>query len=155
MNRTVRALKRTIPRTSVPAENFVQIQQLLARCAAALDMGDLGTWVACFAKDGEFGSAGADEAVRPAFLVQGHDALLEQARLMTSGPVGYHWNADPVLELTDEGMSGLSFFMFVLAPEGRGEIAVAGHYVDDYVHRDGSWLIARRIVHTSRDFNQP
>lgn len=146
-------LNRQLPRTPVPSEDFVQIQQLFARCAVALDLGDLETWVDCFVADGEFGAAGGDASVPPLFVVKGHEKLLAQAEVMTSGPRGYHWNADPVLEITDDGMSGTSWFMFVTSPDGRGEITVTGHYVDDFVEFEGRWLFARRIVHTSRDFS--
>jgi hypothetical protein len=140
-------LARSASATTLTPQDYLEIQQLVARYAYALDTGaDNGNAYAdLFAPDGEF--------ILPTGSTKGRDALAAFGR---SGFVDGHKPAhgvshfimNHVIEPSSQGASGKAYVVLVRIGEGDkpgGEFSdVGGHYEDAYVKTPQGWRFKRR-----------
>jgi 3-phenylpropionate/cinnamic acid dioxygenase small subunit len=148
-------------------EDYMHIEQLLMRYAAALNTGDADAYVAMFTPDAVFElKRDVDE---PPFLgpLIGHEALREQwfagARLADDadpdlarrfGPMR-HVTTNYEINVEGDAATVRAFFMEVVSngnnsPPGSRPptIHAMGRYEDELVRRDGQWLFSKRTVVT-------
>ncbi len=138
------------PSTGKPAASFdgltaldyVEIRQLVARYAYAVDTGaDNGNvYASLFASDGAF----ADRAGRE---TTGREALAALARRNTRGPQSaFHFIVNHVIEPTREGAVGKEYLLQLRIGDGERPNGVfgGGHYDDVYVKTPDGWRFKRR-----------
>jgi hypothetical protein len=124
-------------------EDHVQIQQLLARYAYALDTGadDGYMYADLFAEDGS------------AFGVSGRDNLAKLALAEPHGP-NYvrHFPMHAVITPTSEGASGTQYLVMIdVGEDGHpGAISLLGRYQDTYVKTSQGWRIKSRALVRSK-----
>jgi uncharacterized protein (TIGR02246 family) len=121
-------------------EDYIEIQQLYARYAFALDLEDVEAFVATWAPDGEYVGSVSDVP-----KAKGLEAIRAFASEAMARQKGYHWNSNLVIEATEDGATGQCYLLYVLAGErGSGRIRDALYYRDELVRHDGRWLFRRR-----------
>jgi hypothetical protein len=134
------------PRTSLTADEFLQIRQLVAGYAFALDGGgDNGyAYADLFAPGAEF--------IRP--YTTGRDNLARLALDQPHGPLyTRHFITNHVIESTAAGVAGKQYLLVADISETRekpGSIFLAGHYEDQYAKTDRGWRFKRREFIPSR-----
>ena len=134
---------------TLTTDDHIRIQQLYARYAFAIDLRDTESWLDCFTEDGELGRDGGDGGFAPGSVRRGRAELREMAEgAARSGVSAYHWNSNLLVAPTQYGASGQCYVMLVRAPEGRGEMAIAGYMRDELVKTDGVWRFRRRCMHS-------
>ena len=147
----IHAQQTTLPRAQAArqlvAQDFLDIQQLVARYAYAMDSGaDRGfAYADLFPPDGEF--------VSPAGTIRGREALAEAGR---SGFVNGHKPASGVSHFivnnvvtpSAEGATGKQYVVLVNIGEddkpGGSFSDVGGHYEDVYIRTAQGWKFKRR-----------
>jgi SnoaL-like domain len=139
--------QRTASKTTLTPQDYLDIQQLVARYAYALDTGtDNGyAYADLFAPNGEFvGARGA---------TKGRDALAELGRLAfvdghkpTYGVA--HFIMNHIIEPAPEGATGKEYMVLVnIGESGKpgGEFSnTGGHYEDVYTKTAQGWRFKRR-----------
>ena len=125
----------------LPPEDWVAIQQLLARYCHAIDGGDHDGWAACFAPDGVFAIGGGRE-------LAGRAQLAAFAREIGAGERLRHWPGPPVVRAFDGLTATVEAYQLTLAlpADGRGQATIRRVATprSQLVKRDGRWWIARR-----------
>jgi uncharacterized protein (TIGR02246 family) len=131
------------------ADDYIAIQQLYARYASAVDLGDVEGWLANWTEDGAL-------VTTTGWAAEGRDALRSMAEAQVSNvdEKGYHWTANLVIEPTEYGASGQCYLMHVfiaddvLTEQGRpqAQLRYALHYRDELIEQDGRWLFRRRTL---------
>ena len=128
--------------------DYIEIQQLVARYAYALDTGALdGTgsvYAGLFTPDGVFvgGSSGR--------VAKGREQLAALARVApggTRGPLTVgHFIVNHVIEPSPEGAIGKQYLAYLIfGDEGQGgSINLGGHYEDIYAKTADGWRFKRR-----------
>jgi hypothetical protein len=130
--------------TPYTSEDYVEIQQLVARYAFALDTADNNgyTYADLFAADGAFNDT------------KGRDALAALPRGPRRGPLYVrNYGAPAVIQLTAEGATGIQYAQAIdFEPNGRnGVLDHFGHYEDVYVRTPQGWRFkSRRFVNESQ-----
>lgn len=120
---------------SLSADDYIEIQQLYAKYAQTLDLGDAEGWANTFTPDGVFG-----ESV-------GH----EQLRAFADGFMGNfdgaarHWNSQLVITPTADGASGSCYLLLVDTRSQPAGITVAGIYQDEIVKTASGWRFKERV----------
>lgn len=122
--------------------DYIEIRQLVARYAYAVDTGaDNGNvYASLFAPDGAF----ADRMGRE---TKGKEALAALARRNTRGPQSaFHFIVNHVIEPTSEGAVGKEYLLQLRIGEGErpNDIFGGGHYEDIYVRTPDGWRFKRR-----------
>jgi hypothetical protein len=143
-------LQNAAPATAKPAASFagltpldfIEIRQLVARYAYAVDTGaDNGNvYASLFAPDGAF----ADRMGRE---TKGRDALAALARRNTRGPQSaFHFIVNHVIEPTAEGAVGKEYLLQLRMGDGErpNDVFGGGHYDDIYVKTPEGWRFKRR-----------
>jgi hypothetical protein len=124
---------------SLTAQDRAEIQELFARYAWALDMGDTDGFVAVFTKDGVFDGTK---------YTQGEEALRVLGEEIKHGPraIGLqHWSGNSVYEGDDSRVVVRSHCTAPRRLEGGVHTLVyVGYYIDECVKVDGKWLIKSR-----------
>lgn len=127
--------------------DIVEIQQLLAYYALAVDARDADAVAGCFTADGVFASSLTGET-------RGRDeirALFERKRL--EPPDGRrHFILNPHVEVGEDGATA-TFRAYVLATRAQGsavDVVFTGSYHGDLVRADDRWFFASR--HMTADF---
>jgi len=118
-------------------DSIVEIQQLAARYALAVDSRDLDGLVGLFVPDVKVGRAGV-----------GRDALRSwyEAGLRTVGAT-IHFVGGHVVDLDGSTATGVVYCREEVEDPARGEWRLGVlQYWDDYRQVEGSWLFARRQV---------
>jgi hypothetical protein len=146
------------------AEDYMQIEQLLMRYAAALNTSDADTYVSLFTPDAVFElRRDVDESPFLGPFV-GHEALRAQwfpdggatgaRRGREFGPMR-HVTTNYEIHLDGDRAKVRAFFIEVVSngansPPGSNPptIHAMGRYEDELVRRDGTWLFSKRIVIT-------
>lgn len=135
--------------SALGTEDRLQIHQLYADYAFAIDLGEIETWLNYFTEDGELGWAPNESGAPARPSMKGHDALRAMAQNVGSGPVkGYHWNTNISVTGTADGAAGRCFFMLVKEKAGTGEIGVVGYFQDELVKLDRGWVFRKRTMHS-------
>jgi hypothetical protein len=144
---TVQAQQRGKPATLTPLD-YIQIQQLVAKYAYALDTGaDNGyAYARLFASDGVFIRGESNGRTR----VQGIEPLAALARdspTRRRGPLTVgHYIVNHVIEPSPGGATGKAYLAsMTFGDEGQnGKIILGGHYQDAYVKTPEGWRFKSR-----------
>jgi ketosteroid isomerase-like protein len=128
-------------------EDYVEIRQLVARYAYAVDTGadDGNAYAGLFAPDGAF----ADRTGRE---TKGKDALAALARRNTRGPqAAFHFIVNHVIESSPEGATGKEYLLQLRMGDGERPNGVfgGGHYDDVYVKTPEGWRFKSRTYFES------
>ena len=144
-------------------EDYVQIEKLLMRYAAALNTKDADTYVSLFTPYATFELK--RNVGEPPFLgpFKGHDALRKQwfpdggakgAKTREFGPMR-HVTTNYEINVTGDTATVRAFFMEVVStgenrPSGSQppKIHQMGRYEDELVKQNGTWLFSKRTVIT-------
>ena len=105
-----------------------EIRDLLARYALALDTHDVAAGLAVFTEDAEFVAYGK--------TYSGHSGI---GAMFDEAPRGLHLLGATSIDVVNDTATARSQVLFSNATELR-----PGHYEDELVRRDGTWLIRRR-----------
>ena len=131
---------------ALTADDYLQIRQLVASYAIALDGGGNAgfAYADLFAPGAEF--------IRP--YTTGRDNLAKLALNQPHGPLYVrHFITNHVIESSGAGVIGKQYLLVVDISETRdkpGSIFLAGHYEDQYVKGDRGWRFKRREFIPSR-----
>ena len=120
--------------------DYVEIQQLYARYATAIDTGDGQAWAATFVPDGVFNTN-----------TVGHDALVQFVRdwrEKRNGANLRHSNANLVITPTPEGASGTVYLALLNVSVRPVIIQSTGMYEDYLVKTPQGWKFRKRTVRT-------
>src|SRR5262245_19142668 len=128
--------------TGLSALDYVEIRQLIARYAYAVDTGaDNGNvYASLFAPDGVF----ADRMGRE---TKGQEALAALARRNTRGPQSaFQFIVNHVIEPAKEGAIGKEYLLQLRMGERErpNDVFGGGHYDDVYVKTPDGWRFKRR-----------
>lgn len=127
------------------------IQATIDRYIRGLDRLDAPTYLSAWAEDGEVSLYGED-------VHSGHDALAEYivneqasraaAQEQGEGFVQFHQLSNQRIEFTGPDTAEHRAYWTASRrdPEGNIEVAFIGRLVDQFVRRDGEWLLQRREV---------
>jgi hypothetical protein len=135
---------RTGTAAAFTSEDYVEIQQLVARYAFALDTADNDgyTYADLFAADATFNDT------------KGRDALAALPRGPRRGPLYVrNYGAPAIIQPTPEGATGIQYAQAIdFEPGGRaGALDHFGHYEDVYVRTAQGWRFkSRRFVNESQ-----
>ena len=119
---------------SLSAEDRLEIHELLARFAHALDEGDGEAFAATFTEDGTFWNGLKTVTGRAALLEMGAGGVPGRSR---------HFNTDHLIE-GDGDKANLKAYLLVT--RGLGQEPIVATCNDDLVKVDGKWLFAYRRV---------
>ncbi len=121
---------------SLTAADHIEIRQLYARYARALDLGDPEAWADTFTPDGMFrDAAGRGELV----------AYAENSYGGRQG-TGRHWNSQLVVTPTAEGADGSAYLLLLDVGAQPPGINIAGLYSDKLVKTPAGWRFKSRRV---------
>jgi hypothetical protein len=124
-------------------DDLLQIQQLYARYAWALDDRRDEDWLHCFTEDGSvessmFGRFEGREQLRR-FLVK-YQAAFKTMQLR-------HLNSNLLIEISGDQAEGRCYLVLYSSRRGKGDINAIGIYRDELQQiGDGRWLFASRRV---------
>jgi hypothetical protein len=126
---------------TLTAADYLELQQLVARYAYAIDMhgGDGSAYAALFAPDGSLGTQAKGTAQLSAFAAQTNKDR--------SGPAfARHFVTNVVIKPAPEGATGRSYLVTLDAAEGDKQTTMlsGGHYDDVYVRTPQGWRIKSR-----------
>ncbi len=134
------------------ADDYVEIQQLYASYAHALDKGEGERFASTFVLDGEFtggrGPGRGSEARTPA---KGKDALFK----MGSRGGLRHFTANLVITPTSEGAKGSVYLLLFNARNVPATIVETAIYDDTLVKTPQGWRFQKRVVWRDDDDISP
>ena len=137
---------------TLDARDYIEIQQLYADYAHALDKGHGERFAATFTPDGEFtrgrAAGRATEARTP---LKGTDALIK----MGSTGGGRHFTANLVVTPTPEGANGSCYLLLFNARNVPATITETAIYEDKLVKTREGWRFKTRIVWRDDDDISP
>ena len=139
-------------RPSLTTQDYIDIQQLYANYAHALDKGEGARFAATFIADGEFTGgrpAGQANAVRTP--LKGTEALTK----MGSGGGSRHFTANLVITPTAEGASGSCYLLLFNARNIPATITETAIYDDTLVKTSQGWRFKKRVVWRDDDDISP
>ncbi len=139
--------------TSLTPFDYIEIRQLVARYAYAVDTGaDEGrVYASLFAADGAF----ADRTGRE---TTGRDALAALARRNTRGPQSaFHFIVNHLIEPSPDGARGKEFLLQLRIGDGDrpNDVFGGGRYDDIYVKTAEGWRFKRRQFMPSEGSARP
>ena len=125
------------------ADDYIEIQQLYANYAQALDRGEGERFAATFVLDGEFtGGRGPGRAGEERNPLKGKDALLQ----MGSRGGSRHFNANLVITPTPEGAKGSVYLLLFNARNIPATIVETAIYDDTLVKTPQGWRFKKRVL---------
>ncbi|MEO6152709.1 MAG: nuclear transport factor 2 family protein [Croceibacterium sp.] len=134
------------------AHDQIAIRETLARCAWALDTGDVEGFVACFCSDG---AMLWDVFEQPARW-HGAAALRRFAEFFRAQPSSagrQHHVTNTVITSDQERTTAMSYVTVALRQgDGPHWLNVMGYYEDSFRFERGEWRLAERII---RDWSGP
>ena len=144
----VATANRTGGAAAFTADDDVEIQQLVARYAFALDTADNNgyTYADLFAADGTFNDT------------KGREALAALPRGPRRGPLYVrNYGAPAIIQPTADGATGIQYAQAIdFEPNGRaGALDHSGHYEDAYVRTPQGWRFKSRIHHVPPTSQNP
>ena len=121
--------------SSLTADDYIEIQQLYAKYAHALDLGDGEGWANTFTPDGVFGET------------KGHDQLTAFADgfMESFDGAARHWNTQIVITPTADGAHGSCYLLLVDTRSQPAGLTVAGIYQDTVVKTSDGWRFKERV----------
>ncbi len=137
---------------SVPLPDQAAIRDVIARCAWALDTGDVDGFVQCFCTDGTLLWDVFEAPERWA----GEQALRHFAEFFRAQPTSagrQHHVTNTVITATQDGAKAMSYVTVALR-QGAGPhmLSVMGYYEDHLRRQHGEWRLATRVI---RDWSGP
>jgi hypothetical protein len=112
----------------------------------AIDTGDEAGWVACFTEGGVFAASVEEQTW---FRVAGR-AELEQfiaAHTRPPDPPHKHLLIEPLIQLTGDGATCVSYFAVLMEHSGEPVLRVFGRYCDRLARgEDGVWRFDERVA---------
>jgi uncharacterized protein (TIGR02246 family) len=137
---------------SVPFEDQAAIRDVIARCAWALDTGDVDGFVGAFCAEGVM----VWDVFETPGRWQGTAALRHFAEFFRSQPTSagrQHHVTNTVVTPAPEGARAMSYVTVALR-QGHGPhlLNVMGYYEDLFREEEGEWRLARRTI---RDWSGP
>ena len=133
-------------RKGLTLRDRIELQDLLARYAWALDTGHVDALVACFTPD----AVVIEEVFEQPDRWEGHESIRRLAEHYRTAPgfPGRQHHVSQVLVEGDAARCAIRSYVFVT--ECRGEppyvTRFAGYYEDRAVKRRGEWLFEERII---------
>lgn len=125
------------------ADDYIEIQQLYANYAQALDKGEGERFASTFVDDGEFtGGRGPGKANDDRTPRKGSAALTKMGN--TSGT--RHFTANLVITPTAEGAKGSCYLLLFNVRNIPGTIVETAIYDDSLVKTAGGWKFKKRVV---------
>lgn len=117
-----------------------RIRDTLAEYCQTIDDGRFDEFAECFTKDAVVAVMGQH--------IEGRDAIRAwMAQAMPAEKRGRHVNVNIRIEVLDaERATAASDFLFVANGKGEWKVTQVGRYVDDLLHDDGRWRLARREI---------
>jgi len=137
---------------TLTTQDYIDIQQLYANYAQALDKGEGARFAATFVTDGEFTGgrpAGQANAVRTP--LKGTEALTK----MGSGGGSRHFTANLVISPTADGASGSCYLLLFNARNIPATITETAIYDDTLTKTPQGWRFKKRIVWRDDDDISP
>ena len=121
---------------SLTADDYVEIQQLYAQYAHALDLGDAQAWADTFTPDGVFSDA------------KGREELVAFAKGFDENFAGHarHWNSQVLITPTANGADGSCYLLLVDTSVQPVGISVSGIYEDKIVKTAAGWRFQKRVA---------
>lgn len=137
---------------TLSTQDRLDIQQLVARYAWALDTGDVEGFVDCFHSDGELLWDAFDTPLQWRGAAELR-RFAEGLRALPASAGRQHHVSNLLVEPADGGARGRAFVLVTLRqPDGAVAAHVAGWYEDSFALEDGKWRIRRRVI---RDWAGP
>lgn len=131
-------------RTALSAMDYIEIEQLYARYAAALDLGDGAVRATLFTKDGTFAN-----------IVRNHEPIsipeLSERTTRTGNIGDRHMTLHLVITPTKAGADGFAYTMKV----DRNRQVYTGFYNDTLVRTPSGWRFKTREVWHDTEANSP
>jgi hypothetical protein len=125
------------------ADDYIEIQQLYANYAQALDRGEGERFASTFVLDGEFtGGRGPGRGGEVRNPIKGKDALLQ----MGSRGGSRHFNANLVITPTAEGAKGSVYLLLFNARNIPATIVETAIYDDTLLKTPQGWKFKKRVV---------
>ena len=137
---------------ALPADDQLAIRDVIARCAWALDTGDVDGFVGCFCSDGVL----LWDVFETPDRWEGEAALRHFAEFFRAQPTSagrQHHVTNTVVTACPEGARARSYVTVALR-QGHGPhlLNVMGYYEDTFRREDGRWRLAERAI---RDWSGP
>jgi 3-phenylpropionate/cinnamic acid dioxygenase small subunit len=125
------------------ADDYIEIQQLYANYAHALDKGEGERFAATFVEDGEFtGGRGAGKANDDRTPRKGTAALTKMGSVSGTR----HFTANLVITPTADGAKGSCYLLLFNARNIPGTIVETAIYDDTLVKTAQGWKFKKRVV---------
>ena len=138
--------------TALSTQDRLDIQDLFARYAWALDTGDSDAFVRCFAREGAL----VWDAFETPLRWSGADELrhfIEGLRALPESAGRQHHVSNVLVEPSMQGARARAFVLVTLRqPDGALRAHVAGYYEDELQNESGEWRIRQRTI---RDWAGP
>lgn len=127
---------------SVGLADRLEIEELYARWAEAIDYGDPEAWAACFTEDGSLVNEldGID--------LRGRAALYAFAADYAAGGAtsGRHWACNIIMENDGDEIRSRFYIALLMATPGDASIPRTGRYHDRLVRTADGWRIRERVA---------
>ena len=137
---------------TLTAQDYIEIQQLYANYAHALDKGQGERFAATFTPDGEFTRGRpAGRAAEARTPLKGTEGLIK----MGSTGGGRHFTVDLVVTPTPEGANGSCYLLLFNARNVPATITETAIYEDTLVRTREGWRFKTRIVWRDDDDISP
>jgi hypothetical protein len=124
-------------KSSLTADDYIEIQQLYARYNNAIDSGDAEAYAATFTPDGVFNN------------FNGHDALvgfINDWRDKMKGTNRRHWNTNLLINSSPDGASGSVYLLLVDVSVRPPVIGASAKYDDQLVKTPQGWRFKKRVT---------
>lgn len=125
------------PKSSLTADDYIEIQQLYARYNNAIDSGDAEGYAATYIPEGVFNT------------FNGHDALvgfINNWRDNVKGTNWRHWNTNLAIMPNAEGAAGSVYLLLVDVSVRPPAIRSAAKYDDQLVKTPQGWRFKKRAT---------
>jgi hypothetical protein len=144
------ATDRTRPPSTLTSSDYLELQQLIARSAYALDIASDGgtTYADLFVQTGTLSDQDRTSRGRAEIAGFVHGA---------PQPPAYHFVTNPTIEPTADGATGTLYVAsFDIGAKGvPSHVASGARYEDAYVRTDAGWRIKSRTMVASKTGPQP
>jgi 3-phenylpropionate/cinnamic acid dioxygenase small subunit len=124
------------------------IHQTLYRYAWGIDTGDADLVAGCYTEDAELTAASGSTHGREAIRA---DVEAKREERAARGIVR-HFNTNVLVTPEGDGRASVqSLFAATVVRDGAASLFATGWYEDTFVEEQGTWRIARRVIHMDRN----